>query len=584
MNLVEYDHNSMMLHGFSHESKYAYEILRTTNSKKCKDDNIIIINNLNELTYDINEDINRPVKLNDYNQECTYGIALLNKWAKFKEIIIESSDSCDSAVKKLHTHSLSNEKYHTNLKTFVTRVNWFLSTYKHETLTLPFIESCEFINKIKHNKIINKLPKNPFLGYYIYSSIVDSIYNNIPESYQLYKLTKSKFRKTQFSRSLISIGYIADDLNQISPNPVKSNVLMGLTEDEFFETSYGTRKGLIDKEKNVPDAGYMQRSMVINLSSLEIVEEDCGTKFGFNIKILNKTHNRSLLNRYFIDSNKNVRLYDESFALDDSNIGKTFLFRSPITCRTADFKICRKCTGIQKFDSPFLGVMTGQYVEERLTQLTMSSFHTSGSATLTLDKELKDFIQTNVHDININDLGYIEIEFKVDIPETIVDKFKEEPRFKFVCQTAINRLTFETYNEKLENEDVGIIIKRVNRILATQTGKALIPVNIAYEDLILALYEVSDIFSVFVELLLTNCYVNKDEKLIRYALNNGEDAIIHKKYSTKMLHKIQSKALSLIFEPNKRSILNYYDSSNCSHSEVKSPTIFESIWRGELNC
>lgn len=582
MNMIEYDHNSAYLHGFSHESKYAYEILRSTNNKKSTNQEPIIIDNLYNLSYDINEDIHRLVKLKDSNQECTYGIALLNKWAKFKDIQIESTTNCDEAVKILKKNSLSNEKYHHNLKDLVVNVNWFLSTYKNETLTLPFIESCEFINRIKNNNIISKLPKNPFLGFYIYSSIVDNIYNSIPESYQLYKLTKSKFRKTAFSRSLISIGYIADDLNEISPTPVKSNILMGLTEDEFFETSYGTRKGLIDKEKNVPDAGYMQRSMVINLSSLEVIEEDCGTTYGFKIKILNKTHNYSLMNRYFIDKiDGSVKLYDETYALDDINIGKTIIFRSPITCRTADFKICRKCTGIQKFNSPYLGVMTGQYIEERLTQLTMSSFHTSGSASLTLNPKIKKFIQTHIKDIDVTHDAKILITFDVDIPNEIINDIQEEPRFKYVRIDSPTELVFDKYTEKLKNEDVGYIINKVNKILSTQTKKDLIPIDKAYEELILSLYEISDIHSVFVELLLSNCYVNKDDIVIRYALNKGGDTKIVKKYNIKILHKIQSKVLSLIFEPNTGSILNYYSNNS---AEVNNPTIFEKIWNGDLHC
>lgn len=576
MNLVEYDHNSMMLHGLSHESKYAYEVLRSSqiNGELL---NVILVQSINDVVYDYNINIHTSCTIASLDITVSYGIALLNKWANFKIIRITHETSSDDAVRYLLNHSISNEKYHNSLRKFVSSINWFLSTHTTETLTLPFIESCEFINKIKHNKLIAKLPKNPYLGQHIYSAIIDKIYNNIPQHYQLYKLTKSKFRKTQFSRSLVSIGYIADDSNMIDPEPVISNILMGTSEDEFFKTSFGTRKGLIDKEKNVPDAGYMQRSMVINLSSLEIIEDDCGTEHGFDIEILNPIHNKSLLNRYFFDTDGYQKLYDETYVYNNENIGKTFKFRSPITCATSNFKVCQKCIGITKFKSPYVGVMTGQYVEERLTQLTMSSFHTSGSATIQLDSDVKEYIGNQLKDICPLD-DNILLEFNTEVPETIINIFIENKKFKFIGKKSNTELIFEKYTEKLENEDVGIIISKVNSILATQDKAKLMPMNLAYSEMITALHQVSELNSIFIELLFANAYVNADNKILRYALKDGDNATIVKKYSTKMLHQLQTKTLSLIFEPNKKSILNYYNNND----ESPDPSIFEKIWKGNF--
>lgn len=576
MNLVEYDHNSMMLHGLSHESKYAYEVLR---SAKINGEllNTILAQSISDVVYDSSINIHTSCTIASLDITVSYGIALLNKWANFKVIRITNETSSEDAVRYLLNHSISNEKYHHALKSFVSSINWFLSTHSAETLTLPFIESCEFINKIKHNKLISKLPRNPYLGQHIYSAIIDNIYNNIPTEYQLYKLTKSKFRKTQFSRSLVSIGYIANDSNMIDPEPVTSNILMGTSEDEFFKTSFGTRKGLIDKEKNVPDAGYMQRSMVINLSSLEVVEDDCGTEFGFNIEILNDIHNKSLLNRYFFDIDGYQKLYDETYAYNKNNVGKTFKFRSPITCITSNFKVCQKCVGVTKFKSPYIGVMTGQYVEERLTQLTMSSFHTSGSATIQLNSNVKEYIGTQLKDILAID-DNILLQFKSEVPEEVIQEFISNEKFKFIGKKSNSELIFEKYTKKLENEDVGIIISKVNSILATQDKNKLIPMNVAYNEMITALHQVSELNSIFIELLFANAYVNADNKILRYALKDGDNATILKKYSTKMLHQLQTKTLSLIFEPNKKSILNYYNEVDVSPD----PTIFEKIWKGNF--
>jgi hypothetical protein len=72
--------------------------------------------------------------------------------------------------------------------------------------------------------------------------------------------------------------------------------------------------------------------------------------------------------------------------------------------------------------------------------------------------------------------------------------------------------------------------------------------------------------------------VNKDNKIIRYAIRDNESQIIAKKYNTKQLHKLQSATLSLIYEPNKNSILNYYLNKIINPN----PSIFEKIWNGEI--
>lgn len=576
MNLITYDHNDSFLTEISNEAKYGYEVLRSSTIDSSHD--TIEVDRLENLKYDHKVHLNTSVHIKNIQKEVPYGIALLNKFAGLKNILITSNVESSAALKIIFENSLSNEKFQNSVRLFLINIYWFLTTHSSETLTLPFIESAEFVNKVKHNKLLSKLPQNPYLGSYIYHAVVDGIYNSIPKNYQLHKLTKAKFRKNSFSRGLISIGYIADNHNMISPTPVKSNIITGLTEDEFFETSFGTRKGIVDKDENVPDAGYMQRSMVINLSSLEIVEDDCKTSVGFKIKIQTPTHNKSMLNRYFFNEDGNISIYDESYAYDNSNIGKVFTFRSPITCQTDNFKVCAKCVGKQKFTSPFIGVMTGQYVEERLTQLTMSSFHTSGSATISLDNQLKDYIQLNLCDIHEHENNII-IKFKEPISKEIVTKFEINPNFKFIKQLSECELLFEKYLTKIENEDVGKIIKKVNSILATQTQSNMIPLHEAYNETLSALHKVSNIHSVFVELLLANSYVNESNKIIRYAIRDGEDFKITKKYNTKQLHKLQSSTLSLIYEPNKNSILNYYLNPTTKNSNL---SIFEKIWNGQI--
>lgn len=116
----------------------------------------------------------------------------------------------------------------------------------------------------------------------------------------------------------------------------------------------------------------LNRSMIMNLSPLEIIENDCGTDLGFLIKIQNKAHAKSLINRYCkIDDTWELTTLD--FLLN--NIGKEFSFRSPITCQTEGFKLCKKCFGEYIVtNKKFVGIHTGAVVSEKLTQLSMRSY------------------------------------------------------------------------------------------------------------------------------------------------------------------------------------------------------------------
>lgn len=577
-DIIKYDHIDSFLIEISNEARYSYQVLRLSNINKNLDE--IIINNYNELNYDYTINIHRKVTIIDLDLSISYGLFILNKLAGFSTVLLTADSSTEDCLEIIYQNSISNEKFHETIKNFNLNLYWFLVTHQSETLTLPFIECCEFTHKVKSNKLLKNLPVNSFLGHHIYSAITESIYDNIPTHYQLYKLTKSKFRKIQFVRSLISIGYVANHENLINPIPIRNNIFSGLTEDEFFESSFGTRKGLVDKDQNVPDSGYMQRSMVLNLSSLEISEDDCNTNHGFEITIANKTHNKSLINRYFIGNNEELILYDETYAQNDENIGKTFKFRSPITCNTKDFKVCKKCTGQSTFSSPYLGVMTGQYVEERLTQLTMSSFHTSGSATIDLDENVITLFKKNLTDI-LSVGKYVLIKLNTPLSNECLTAFQERREYCYVSISKNKKnILFEKNSERIKNEDVGKIIKKINTILAAQDKNKLIPMNEAYLETLLAIHKISSIYSLFVELLFANCYVNKESKLFRYALNQGEDTTIYKKLNIKKIHTLQSKLLSLLYEPNERSIIDYLKDKG--GFDPNASNIFEKIWIGNL--
>jgi hypothetical protein len=87
---------------------------------------------------------------------------------------------------------------------------------------------------------------------------------------------------------------------------------------------------------------------------------------------------------------------------------------------------------------------------------------------------------------------------------------------------------------------------------------------------------VGDVYSSFIELILSILYVGYDNEIIRYQIKNGLPIQITKKYSVKEAHNFLSPVLSLLYEPNTHSIKRYYDNLIQKNEHVVS--VYERIW------
>lgn len=132
---------------------------------------------------------------------------------------------------------------------------------------------------------------------------------------------------------------------------------------------------LIDKDKSVPESGYLERTLVMAMSPIEISEDDCCDSKGLQIKVIDKTHLKMLIGKYYSESNDENDKKWKPFLGNETNLINTYVYiRSPMTCKTKDFKICKKCFGEKKVRTPYVGVVAGQCITERLTQLLLRSF------------------------------------------------------------------------------------------------------------------------------------------------------------------------------------------------------------------
>ncbi|MCS7064266.1 MAG: DNA-directed RNA polymerase subunit beta' [Methylacidiphilales bacterium] len=193
-------------------------------------------------------------------------------------------------------------------------------------------------------------------------------------------------------------GLMADPSGRIIPMPIQSNFKEGLSSIEFFISTHGQRKGLVDTAMRTANAGYLTRRLIDVVQDVYISTDDCGTNQGIYIRATDafgqKMRDR-LFGRVLASDVVHPQLgiiYPAGTLIDASkaeeiqrlNIQEVHV-RSPLTCR-AEHGICKKCYGMDLARGNMVaigaavGIIAAQSIGEPGTQLTLRTFHTGGVA------------------------------------------------------------------------------------------------------------------------------------------------------------------------------------------------------------
>lgn len=202
-------------------------------------------------------------------------------------------------------------------------------------------------------------------------------------------------------RQLVGMrGLMSDPQGQIIDLPISSNFREGLTVTDYFISSYGARKGLVDTALRTADSGYLTRRLVDVAQDVIIRETNCKTSKGIlledtmdNHKILIRLE-QSLVGRLLAEdlfhpvkghliARANHDIHDVlAQSIVEANIKKV-LVRSPITCDSIS-SVCQMCYGWNLAHGRLVdlgeavGIIAAQSIGEPGTQLTMRTFHTGG--------------------------------------------------------------------------------------------------------------------------------------------------------------------------------------------------------------
>lgn len=184
--------------------------------------------------------------------------------------------------------------------------------------------------------------------------------------------------------------------------PIKNSFIDGLSIFEYFNSSYGARKGMTDTAMKTSKSGYMTRKLVDATQDVIVNGFDCGVQKGIVLNDIVDTKNNTiienlyerLLNRiciYDIYHPKTKQLIAKKHQVIDRKIAKAIVdaeitdveVRSVLHCKLKN-GVCQMCFGIDLTTGKLVdlytavGIIAAQSIGEPGTQLTMETFHTGG--------------------------------------------------------------------------------------------------------------------------------------------------------------------------------------------------------------
>jgi len=196
-------------------------------------------------------------------------------------------------------------------------------------------------------------------------------------------------------------GIVANPKGESIELPIRTSLKEGHTNLEYFISTHGSRKGLVDTALRTAEAGYLTRRLIDSAQDMVIKEDNCRTRKGITI------HREDEIAEYGYDFEG--RLFSR-VALEDIRVGRKTVaksgeiitgeaakeiaedektesveVRSPITCKTL-YGLCAKCYGLDLGtneavkNGEAVGIVAAQSIGELGTQLTLRTFHGGGLA------------------------------------------------------------------------------------------------------------------------------------------------------------------------------------------------------------
>ncbi len=205
----------------------------------------------------------------------------------------------------------------------------------------------------------------------------------------------ARARKNPFTQISAIVGLKSKQSGEILSTPIQSSYREGLDVLDYFTSTYGSRKGLVDTAMKTAASGYLTRKLVDVAQDVMITEEDCGTTHGI-LKFTTdagsisfKISGRVTVEPVLHPATEEVLVESDTFItpqiaqlIEEAEVPSVRV-RSILTCE-AEKGVCATCYGADLTSGQrvnvgeAIGIIAAQSIGEPGTQLTMRTFHTGG--------------------------------------------------------------------------------------------------------------------------------------------------------------------------------------------------------------
>ena len=222
------------------------------------------------------------------------------------------------------------------------------------------------------------------------------------EDNPIYMMADSGARgsKTQLRQLAGMRGLMADMSGDTIDLPIKANFREGLLPLEYFISTYGARKGLVDTASHTSDSGYLTRRLVDVAQDVIVREEDCGTDEAVTYPLIKPGETdvdadligRCALNDIVDPATGEVLIPRDGYIESKEDLKKLVAhglkkvqLRALLTCKSK-YGVCQKCYGWDLSTrcpvniGTAVGIIAAQSIGEPGTQLTMRTIHSGGVA------------------------------------------------------------------------------------------------------------------------------------------------------------------------------------------------------------
>lgn len=176
-------------------------------------------------------------------------------------------------------------------------------------------------------------------------------------------------------KQLISTPFAVSDVSgKAFPVITTKSYAEGLPVSEYWATTYGARKGMIQKRLETAEPGYFAKQVISTTIDNVISEEDCGSKDGVTLDLEKKN---DVVGRF--EAGTNVLIDENEYTRRLQSGARTIKLRSPLTCNCKE-GTCSKCYGLRENGKPAqigdnIGALAGTFFSEPMTQGSMKAFH-----------------------------------------------------------------------------------------------------------------------------------------------------------------------------------------------------------------